>query len=355
MCVFALCSSVQINMAPPPELQNHVAQGRIESVFDECDPEGADRVKRTVLRDALLEKGFTENFVDVCCGSCVLLLSLLTAHCSPEAWRQIWRLCFRVAFLGVWIIEIESEANSELVSLHSGRLELLECASEWLGIHSWNLCSACALQHLDIQLNGHGAEYVTKSAFDECLKRLPSRIFMYVLSLEIVEFVYFAIGWLNIDPANCVWRVRFTACRGSDYRLRLRTPCVVLKTLNLQIRWSDRDTATASTPIESRAFFKAHKLLIMVSALLLCCWLLKLLEICRQIQTLDSIQLGGKHSKYAGIYKFGCSIINFVIECYQTKKALTFQEHGLAFSFSPIINIINKSNALLSCYSSISF
>ena len=70
---FALCSSVQINMAPP-ELQNHVAQSRMENVFDECDPEGTDRVKRTELRDALLAKGFAENFVDVRCGSCVLLL-----------------------------------------------------------------------------------------------------------------------------------------------------------------------------------------------------------------------------------------------------------------------------------------
>ena len=39
-------------------------------------------------------------------------------------------LPFRVAFLGVWIIEIESEANSELVCVHSDRLKQLECASE---------------------------------------------------------------------------------------------------------------------------------------------------------------------------------------------------------------------------------
>ena len=53
---------------PPLALQNHVAQSRLENVFDECDPEGTERVKRSELRDALLAKGFTENFVDVRCG-----------------------------------------------------------------------------------------------------------------------------------------------------------------------------------------------------------------------------------------------------------------------------------------------
>lgn len=49
----------------PAPTQNHVAQGRLENAFDECDPEATGRVKRPVLRDALLASGFTEIFVDV--------------------------------------------------------------------------------------------------------------------------------------------------------------------------------------------------------------------------------------------------------------------------------------------------